>query len=192
MDKELAMSSQLLTNISEFKKEWVAFYDKISHEETPTMDSEGHYVIQRRPDGYDYIIEQYMRKMLTKHFPGWSWEGMPLQFLGGEWVVAQGHLVILDPFLLALKVHPWRRYYGQDAVRIQYRTKTIVDPNTKQSKKVGLEHVPENIVDVGDNCKSASTAALKVAINRLCGIGDDVYGKRITEQIDEGGVTETK
>jgi hypothetical protein len=39
-----------------------------------------------------------------------------------------------------------------------------------------------NIVDVGDNCKQANTAAMKYAINRLTHIGDDIYGKRIEEQ----------
>jgi len=179
-------SPEFIIKIRDFKKEWSAFYDNISHEDTPAMDAGGNYVIRKRPDGYKYIIEQYMRKMLNKHFPGWSWEGMPLHFLGAEWVVSQGHLIILDPFLLALGTNPWRKYYGQDSVRIQYRTKTVTDLETKESKKVSMEHTPENIVDVGDNCKSAATAALKVAINRLCGIGDDIYGKRITEENERG------
>jgi hypothetical protein len=186
-------STTFLARIDNFKKEWSAFYDKVSHEDTPVMDEGGTYVIRKRPDGYRYIIEQYMRKMLNKHFPGWSWEGMPLHFLGAEWVVAQGHLTIFDPYLAALGQNPWRKYYGQDAVRIQYRTRKVTDPETKEQKTVPMEHIPENIVDIGDNCKSAATAALKVAINRLCGIGDDIYGKRITEEAaSEGGDVEQK
>ena len=42
--------------------------------------------------------------------------------------------------------------------------------------------MPENIIDVGDNCQSAITGAKKRAINRLTGIGDDIYGKRIEEE----------
>ena len=61
-----------------------------------------------------------------------------------------------------------RTFPGVDSLRIQY------------SK--GKEHKPENLVDLGDNCKSAITAAGKWAINRLLGIGDDVYGKRIEEE----------
>ena len=38
---------------------------------------------------------------------------------------------------------------------------------------------PENIIDVGDNCKQAVSAAFKYAINRLTNIGDDIYGKRM-------------
>jgi hypothetical protein len=45
-----------------------------------------------------------------------------------------------------------------------------------------MPHVPENIIDVGDNCKQANTSAMKVAINRLCHVGDDVYGKRVEEE----------
>jgi len=44
--------------------------------------------------------------------------------------------------------------------------------------KSGTPHTPDNIIDVGDNVQSAITGAKKRAINRLTGIGDDIYGKR--------------
>ena len=163
-------SPEFLKKVEGFKRDWTKHYKKVSKEKTPDVDGTGNKIICKRPDGYDYIIEAYMRDCLDKHFPGWSWEmAAPLHFLGSEWVVAQGHLVIIDEHLLAFGITPpVRKFYGVDSVRVQFGRDKL--------------HTPENIVDVGDNCKQASTAALKYAINRLTHIGDDVYGKRIEEQ----------
>lgn len=153
-----------------FKREWYKKYKDISKEATPQVDGDGKKIIERRLDGYDYITEAYMRDCLDRHFPGWSWEAAcPLHFLGSEWVVAQGHLVIIDEYLARLGINPpFRKFFGVDSVRIQYKKDSV--------------HEPGNIIDVGDNAKQANTAALKYAINRLCHIGDDVYGKRIEEE----------
>lgn len=163
-----------------FKAEWYKHLQSIASEVTPKVDDCGRGIIQRRPDGFDYIVESYMRDRLDYHFPGWSWESAaPLHFLGAEWVVAQGHLVIPDPYLAACGIQPpVRKFFGCDSVRIQYKTIKQKDLSGKEAK-VSLPHTPENIVDVGDNCKQANTAALKFSINRLCRIGDDVYGKRL-------------
>jgi len=170
-EKTLTMpfSLELIAKVEEFKKEWYQYYKKISKQKTPVYDGAGKQVIKRRPDGKDYIDDAWMSDRLNKYFPGWSWEAAaPLHFLGSEWVVAQGHLIIIDERLLAFGINPpLRRFYGTDALRVQY--------------KKDMPHTPENIIDVGDNCQSAVTGAKKRAINRLTGIGDDIYGKRIEE-----------
>ena len=166
----IPFSPEFQDKIETFKKEWYQHYKKISKTKTPAFDGAGKKVIDRRPDGKDYINDAWMSDRLNKYCPGWSWEAAaPLHFLGSEWVVAQGHLVIIDERLLAFGINPpLRRFYGTDAVRIQY--------------KRDMPHTPENIIDVGDNCQSAVTGAKKRAINRLTGIGDDIYGKRIEEE----------
>lgn len=160
-------SKEFSERVSKFREEWYQFYSDISHLETPAVDGTGKKIIQKRPDGYDYIEETFMRESLDRHFTGWSWEmASPLHFLGSEWIVAQGHLIIIDEHLLAFGISPpIRKFYGADSVRIQYRRNT--------------PHTVDNIVDVGDNAKQAITSALKYAINRLTRIGDDVYGKRL-------------
>lgn len=170
-------SPEFIKELRAFQEDWHKVYQDISAETTPKFDGTGKKIVDTRPDGYDYIEESYMRSCLDKHFPGWSWEAAaPLHFLGAEWVVAQGHLVIIDEHLIPFHINPpVRKFYGVDSVRIQFRK--------------GLPHTPENIVDVGDNCKQATTAALKYAINRLTHIGDDIYGKRL-EMVGAGSAEE--
>jgi hypothetical protein len=163
-------SQALDEKIKAFRKDWYKRYKNISKEKTPQVDGSGRKIIDKRPDGLDYIIDAYMDECLDKHFPGWSWKRAGgLQFLGSEWVSADGELYIIDERLLALNiVPPYRVFWGCGAARIQY--------------KKGAPHTPENTVDIDKNVKAANTNAKKVAINRLTGIGDDVYAKRIEEE----------
>lgn len=189
MNETALITPEFLARVQQFKADWFKVYQDISNEATPRVDGNGKKIVNRRPDGYDYIEESHVRNMLDKHFPGWTWEmASELHFLGGEWVVAQGHLIIIDAHLMAFGINPpVRKFYGVDAVRIQYRT--MIDPkDTKGKARIPSPHEPGNIVDVGDNCKQAVTAALKYAANRLCRIGDDVYGKRT--EYDGAGTVE--
>lgn len=169
-DSKALMSLDFKEQVKSFKKDFYQKYKAISKETTPQVDGTGRKIIEKRPDGFDYIIEAYMREALDKHFPGWSWESAaPLHFLGSEWVVAQGHLIIIDEHLMAFGITPpVRKFYGVGAARIQY--------------KKNLVHSAENIVDIDNNAKSANSKAFKYSINRLTHIGDDVYSKRIEEE----------
>lgn len=164
------MTPEFQERVKAFKGEWYQKYKEISEIPTPQVDGEGRKIIKKRPDNKDYIDDAWMSAMLNKHFPGWSWERAGgITFLGSEWICADGELVIIDESLIAFGINPpVRRYWAGDAVRIQF--------------KKDMPHIPENIIDVGDNVQSAITGAKKRAINRLCGIGDDVYGKRMEEE----------
>jgi len=159
-------TDDFLARARELKASIAARYKAISETETPKIDDQGNKLVDSF-GGHDYIKGRYMERKLDELFPGWSWEmAAPLQFLGSEWVVAQGHLIIIDEDLLAFGiVPPVRRYYGVSAARIAYGK--------------DKPHTPDNIVDIGHNCIAANTEAKKVAINRLCHIGDDIYGRRI-------------
>jgi len=168
-DTDLIITDAFKEKVKAFKKDWQAKYKRISEESTPQVDGTGKKIIDKKGN-YDYIIVAYMVECLDKHFPGWSWEmAAPLQFLGAEWIVAQGTLSIIDEYLISFNINPpYRKFYGCNAARITYKT--------------GATHSLENIIDIGNNVKSANTEAMKVAINRLTHIGDDVYGKRIEEE----------
>jgi len=78
--------------------------------------------------------------------------------MGGEWVVTDGELEIVDNGIK-------RRFYSPGATRIQF--------------KKGRPHTPENIIDMDNNIAAANSNAFKRAVNRLCNIADDVYRKQI-------------
>ena len=160
---------------------------------TPNIDLEGRTIIGDR-DGQKYIIEAYMREQLDYHFPGWSWEGMPVTMMGSEWLLCQGHLIIPDINMLALGIMPpIRKFHGVGGARIQYKSCPCKynnkNPQTGKATPMrscenchgtgSLPHSPENVIDIDKNIKSGNSGAFKYAINRLTHIGDDVYGKRL-------------
>lgn len=162
-------SKEFLAKVKAFKKDWHKKYKSISKENTPQVDGNGRKIVEKRPDGFDYIIEAFMREKLDEHFPGWSWEAAAPMQITLNFLLAQGHLIVIDEHLLALGINPpYRKFYGVGAARIQFKRNS---PMT-----------PENVVDIDKNAKSADSTALKYAINRLTHIGDDVYGKRIEEE----------
>lgn len=153
--------------IAAFNADWHKAYLAHSNRKTPDYDKTGQKIIKQRWDGLDYVTEGYMRKMLDKHFPGWSWlpvgQTQIIAQLG--WVVVDGQLQIIDPRLVAMGITPpYRWFHGCGAARIA----------TKKDQPI----TAVNIVDLDKVVKSANSEALKVAINRLTFICDDVYGKR--------------
>ena len=164
----MVLDTEMQKKITAFKKDWYRGYKNISKEKTPQVDGTGKKIIDKRPwDGLEYIVDAYMDECLDKHFPGWSWKKAGgLNFLGSEWVAADGELWIVDEKLLAFGIQPpYRVYWGGGAARVAY--------------KKDKPHTPENVVDIDKVVKSAITEAKKYAINRLTGIGDDIYGKRM-------------
>lgn len=123
--------------------------------------------VKRKGDGFDYVDEAYMRDKLTEYFPTWSWiasGNKPVEFLGSEWVVVSGELVIEDNGKV-------RRFFSPGSARIQF--------------KKGQPHTPENVVDIDKNVGAANSYAFKRAVNRLCRIADDVYKKVDLSLTDE-------
>ncbi|MFC1535779.1 hypothetical protein ACFL4H_00265 [Candidatus Neomarinimicrobiota bacterium] len=139
---------------------------QIKHEKlNSTNTSPGN--VKKLAGMYEYVTEGYMRKILNKHYPIWSWSrGSGPQIVNG-WVVSDGTLRILDEGV-------WREYYSVGAARIQV------------GKGETLE--VQNIKDLSNNVKAANTHAFKVAVNRLCNIADDVYRK----MLDDTDLTEAQ
>jgi len=111
-DEFLARTQELKDNIRNKIKD-------ISAATTPQVDGTGLKIRAVRDDGYEYVIEAFMRTELDRLFPGWSWEpqGPPL-FLGAEWVYWWGILSIVDENLIGLGVIPPIRKFGAgNAVR---------------------------------------------------------------------------
>jgi len=158
---------EFLSSIVAFNKEWHDGYMGISRTKTPEYDRAGNKVVRQRWDNLDYVTEGYMRKALDKHFPGWSWlpVGQTQIIPALAWVVVDGQLAIIDHKLIAMGINPpYRYFHGNGAARI----------STKKDQPI----TATSIVDLDKVVKSANSEALKVAINRLTFICDDVYGKR--------------
>ena len=163
----IVYDAAFMARVDAFNKDWHESYQAISRQKTPQYDRSGEKIIKQRWDGLDYVPEGYMRKKLNKHFPGWSWlpvgETQIIVQLG--WVVVDGQLAIIDPRLVSMGITPPYRYFrGNGAARIA----------TKKDQPI----TAASIVDLDKVVKSANSEALKVAINRLTFICDDVYGKR--------------
>ena len=124
-------------------------HDRISNTDTPKC-----FVSDKA--GMDYVEEGYMRHLLNKSFPIWTWEVLKHEFLGDAWIVVHGKLTIIDSGMK-------RSYDALASHRIQ--------------KKRGTEVY----VDIGNDIKAANSDCFKVAVNRLCNIADDVYRKRIDD-----------
>ena len=144
---------------------------KSVHAETSSVKTPS-WAVKRRPDGFDYVEEAYMRTKLNEIYPIWSWEavGSGVQFIGAEWAVVTAELVVVDNGVP-------RKFFSPGAARIQF--------------KKGSTHTPDNVVDIDKNLASANTNAFKRACNRLGNIADDVYRKHVEdltltpEQIEE-------
>ena len=145
--KETLMTSKDHAKVTEYRK-------SISEMTTPPNK------IKKR-ESFDYLEEGYMRSRLNEHYPIWSWEppgSDPIHFLGSEWIIVTGVLVVEEPNGQVTK------FMSPGAARIQFKSKQ--------------PHTPENLIDLDKNIASANTFAFKRAINRKCHIGDDVYRKQ--------------
>tara|TARA_X000001388_G_C2221153_1_gene119267 strand:+ start:126 stop:773 length:648 start_codon:yes stop_codon:yes gene_type:complete len=166
MSKDKIVNIDDINNLEIVEDKIRETHNKISANKTPS------WAVKRRPDGFDYVEEGYMRNKLNDIYPVWSWEavGSGIQFIGAEWAVVTAELVVVDNGVP-------RKFFSPGAARIQF--------------KRGTPHTPENVVDIDKNIASANTNAFKRACNRLVNIADDVYKKHIEdltlspEQIEE-------
>lgn len=131
-------------------------HKEISGERTPKN------FVKRRPDGFDYVEEGYLRSKLNEKFPIWSWEavGSGVKMIGAEWAIVTAELVIVDNGVP-------RKFFSPGAARIQF--------------KKGAEHTPENVIDIDKNLASANTNGFKRGCNRIGNLCDDVYRKQVED-----------
>jgi len=153
-DKPVAYSDDFLGKVRQFERDLLSKHTRISQKKTPRSK------IKKDGQGFEYVPVAFMSDQLNKDFPMWSWCGLPghpVQ-MGGEWVVTDGELEIVDNGIK-------RRFYSPGAARIQFKKER--------------PHTPENIIDMDSNIAAANSNAFKRAVNRLCNIADDVYRKQI-------------
>ena len=124
---------------------------KKSHSEISAMKTPRCYVEERQ--GFDYVEEGYMRRVLNEYFPIWSWEISKYEVLA-DVIIVHGKLRVSDNGVS-------RSFDAIAAHRI-----------ATSKKGTGF-------VDLGNDLKAANSDCFKVACNRLCNVADDVYRKAI-------------
>jgi hypothetical protein len=127
----------------------VDIHSAVSGTSTPKM-----YV--KNKQGFDYVDEAYMRHLLNKYYPGWSWEIIKYEYVGDKVITVHGRLKIID-------------------CGIPRAFDSIAAHRIAKSKSSG------DYVDIGNDLKSANSDCFKVALNRLCNIADDVYRKQVKD-----------
>ena len=106
--------------------------------------------------GMDYVEFSYMREIVDKEYPGWSWTIEKTENLGSEAYVIHGRLKWYDEGI-------WREGDMVAAHRIQ--------------KKRGTNE----FVDIGNDIKASNTDCIKKAFNFYLNIADDVYRNQVDD-----------
>jgi len=111
---------------------------------------------------FDYVEESYMRRRMDEEFPGWSFIILSNEIVG----------TMSLPKSMALKVHGRLKWFDNGIPR----EGDMIAAHRIQFKKKG-DVITDEIVDMGNDFKSAVSDTLKKAINTYCNICDDVYKK---------------
>lgn len=149
MDKSLIVTSDY--------ENQSAFFEEISNKiresikEAESIETP-QYAIKKRPDGFDYVDDEYMRRRLNEITPIWNWELSHIQMFGSEALVVVGTLTAnIDGIITKTS--------GEGGATIHRSKET------------------QRLLPPGNAVKAASSDALKKAINRRFGIANDVYRK---------------
>lgn len=117
--------------------------------------------VKKRPDGYDYVESSYMDYQAKSHMPLYEYSLLHVSFQEG-WI----------NIIVSLKDRTTGNIeLGADSARVQVRQGTN-NPNFR------------DIIDMGNNIKSALSKAIKNAQSRF-GYSADIYGRRESIPTDE-------
>ena len=126
----------------------------LKHKKVSDMSTPKPFV--KKKMGMDYVEFSYMREVVDKEYPGWSWTIEKTENLGSEAYVIHGRLKWYDEGI-------WREGDMVAAHRIQ--------------KKRGTNE----FVDIGNDIKASNTDCIKKAFNFYLNIADDVYRNQVDD-----------
>jgi len=120
--------------------------------------------VKMRPDGFEYVEEEYIRNELNRICVTWSWDYITHEIISNKAIIFCGRLTGI----------------------IQINNKLIT--RTMIGEGGGVFHFSSstgNLISAGNPFKSASADALKKAANRLFGIASDIYRKNKDDIIEQ-------
>ena len=126
----------------------------LKHKKVSDMSTPKPFV--KKKMGMDYVEFSYMREIVDKEYPGWSWTIEKTENLGSEAYVIHGRPKWYDEGI-------WREGDMVAAHRIQ--------------KKRGTNE----FVDIGNDIKASNTDCIKKAFNFYLNIADDVYRNQVDD-----------
>ena len=131
---------------------------KVQTKHKTVSDFQTPQVYVQKRQNFDYVDEGYMRQIMNDFYPVWSWT-----------------------------IISWSTNFEEGHVEVHGRL-TIVDEGFERnfdsvaSHRIMRKRDSGQLVDLGNDMKSANTEAFKVAANRLCNVSDDVYRKSVLTQ----------
>tara|TARA_R100000458_G_scaffold42263_1_gene40101 strand:+ start:762 stop:1373 length:612 start_codon:yes stop_codon:yes gene_type:complete len=131
---------------------------KVQTKHKTVSDFQTPQVYVQKRQNFDYVDEGYMRQIMNDFYPVWSWT-----------------------------IISWSTNFEEGQVEVHGRL-TIVDEGFERnfdsvaSHRIMRKRDSGQLVDLGNDMKSANTEAFKVAANRLCNVSDDVYRKSVLTQ----------
>jgi hypothetical protein len=175
-DKEfIEKAEEFQQRLKNEAEEWNKKMREISESEVPksarsNFDNAQNFEKVRWED-LEYVEGPWMEKQLDELFPGWSNDAPPGSLHPSAPIItAHARLLIPDKILMYYGIFPPYRIF----------TATIHQLVTiKSVKQGGTGNIMQydQWISLEHNSTSAGTKALKVCINRLCHIGDEVYGR---------------
>jgi|TARA_R100001530_G_scaffold79552_2_gene55475 ribosomal protein L32E len=140
---------QSLKAVSDIRKAITEKHKAVSSQSTPKP-----YI--KKKMGLDYVEYGFMREIVDKEFPGWSWTIIKTEMFGTAAFMVHGRLKWFDEGI-------WREGDMTAAHRIQ--------------KKRGTDE----FVDIGNDIKAANTDCIKKAFNMYLNVCDDVYRNQVED-----------
>ena len=140
---------QSLKAVSDIRKAITEKHKAVSSQSTPKP-----YI--KKKMGLDYVEYGFMREIVDKEFPGWSWTIIKTEMFGTAAFMVHGRLKWFDEGI-------WREGDMTAAHRIQ--------------KKRGTSE----FVDIGNDIKASNTDCIKKAFNMYLNIADDVYRNQVDD-----------
>lgn len=160
-------ADELKRRLESEAKEWNEKMNRISNAEVPKIarSSFGDAKKDRvRWDDLEFVEGWWMEKQMDELFPGWSNDAPPGSIHPHAPIItAHARLLVPEKMLMHYGIFPPYRIF---TATIHELVKVAKEANIMDYK---------NWISLAHDSTSAGTKALKVCINRLCHIGDEVY-----------------
>lgn len=178
-------SQEFLEKADEYKRrleneaqEWNKKMNEISNKEVPNIAKSSFGDAKKKEkirwNDLEFVEGWWMEKQMDELFPGWSNDAPPGSIHPHAPIItAHARLLVPEKILMYYGIFPPYRIFS-----------STIHELVKVSKESNIMDY-KNWVSLAHDSTSAGTKALKVCINRLCHIGDEVYRRMDMTKLSE-------